>query len=278
MLKISRRTKAGGGLIAGLLGAALALLPAASSASEPLHPSTPKTTTIVLVHGAWADGSSWSSVTEKLQREGYTVDVVANPLRGVKADADYLKDRLSQISGPIVLVGHSYGGMVITSAAAGNANIKALVYVDAYIPDEGDTVGGLTGPDSSLDPDTTLNPVPLKDANGAVYGVDLYVKPDLFPAIFAGGVPPERAAVLAAGQRPVTLAALSEPFAGEPAWKTIPSWDLIGTVDRVIPRAEQEKMAKRAGAHIVRVEAPHLSMVSDPRAVTSLIIAADKQS
>ncbi|WP_406831710.1 alpha/beta hydrolase [Pedococcus sp. KACC 23699] len=273
------RAAIGGIFIAVLLGLALALNPLASSAATPHH-TTHKSDkpTIVLVHGAWADGSSWRSVTAKLQKSGYTVDVAANPLRGVKSDTGYLKDRLSTIPGPIVLVAHSYGGMVITGAATGNSHVKALVYIDAYVPDTGDNVVALTGPNSSLDPATTLDAVPLHDATGAVYDVDLYVKQAVFPAIFAGGVRSSTAAVLAAGQRPLTLSALSEKFTGAPAWETIPSWDLIGTADRVIPRAEQEKMAARAGAQVVRVDAPHLSMVSDPGAVASLIRTAAQHS
>ena len=128
--------------------------------------------TVVLVHGAWADGSSWAAVTARLQEAGYPVDVVANPLRGVASDAQYLNDRLATISGPVVLVGHSYGGMVITGE--NDPNVKALVYVDAYIPDDGDTVGGLTAaqPGSTLDPATATTAVPLHDAGGNVVGAD----------------------------------------------------------------------------------------------------------
>lgn len=245
------------------------------------HTNTVKPT-IVLVHGAWADGSSWAAVTEKLQRKGYTVDVVPNTLRGVAADSAYLKDFLATVTGPIVLVGHSYGGMVITNAATGNADVKELVYIDAYLPEQGETVDQLTKakPGSALaveDPTTVFNPVLLHAADGTVIGADLYVKQALFPAYFAAGVPAAKAAVLAAGQRPLAASALTEA-SGAPAWKTIPSWDLIGTADRVIPPAEQQIMATRAGAHVVKVNAPHLSMVSDPSAVTDLITAAAAHS
>lgn len=253
-------------------------------AASAAHSSGPKPT-IVLVHGAWADGSSWAGVTARLQRTGFTVDVPPNPLRGVASDAQGLKDFLSTISGPIVLVGHSYGGMVITNAATGNPNVKALVYVDAYIPQQGDTVNALTGakPGSVLhvpDPRTVFNGVTLHDPldSTKVIGVDLYVKPALFPSYFAAGVRANKAAVLAAGQRPLSASALDEASPNVPAWKTIPSWDLIGTVDRVIPPAEQEVMAARAGSHVVKVKAPHLSMVSDPRAVTELITTAAAHS
>jgi pimeloyl-ACP methyl ester carboxylesterase len=257
----------------------LTLTGAASSAAHPAADTTAAKPTIVLVHGAWADGSSWAAVTEKLQGKGFTVDIAPNPLRGVADDSQYLKDYLATIAGPIVLVGHSYGGMVITNAATGNPNVKELVYIDAYIPQQNDTVNGLTTaePGSALavaDPTTVFNAVPLHDADNKVVGVDLYVKQSLFPSYFAGGVPTTKAAVLAAGQRPLTLSALTEASPGVPAWQTIPSWDLIGTADRVIPPAEQQAMAARAGAHVVKVNAPHLSMVSDPGAVTDLITLA----
>jgi pimeloyl-ACP methyl ester carboxylesterase len=248
---------------------------ASSSAQATDHSSQPKPT-IVLVHGAWADGSSWAAVTTKLQRQGFTVDVVSNPLRGVASDAQYLRNYLATVPGPIVLVGHSYGGMVITNAATNNANVQALVYVDAFIPQQGDTVQQLAGaqPGSGLDPNTAIDAVPLRDAAGNVVDTDLYVKPTLFPALFAAGTPAKVAAVLAASQRPETLSSLTEAFPGVPAWETIPSWALIGTADRVLPPAEQQIMATRAHAHVVKVDAPHLSMVSDPGAVAALITTA----
>jgi pimeloyl-ACP methyl ester carboxylesterase len=255
---------------------ALTLTGATNSGAEPTEHSTAVKPTIVLVHGAWADGSSWAAVTKNLQRKGFTVDVVANPLRGVKSDAAYLRDYLATIAGPIVLVGHSYGGMVITNAATGNPNVKALVYINAYLPRQGDTVDQLTGaqPGSELDPNTTINVVPIHNADGTVVDADLYVKPAVFPKIFAAGVSAQKAAVLAADERPLTHSALDEASPNAPAWQTIPSWALIGTADRVLPPAGQQVMAARAGAHIVKVDAPHLSMVTDPDAVTGLITRA----
>jgi pimeloyl-ACP methyl ester carboxylesterase len=250
-----------------------------SSAATASHATTVKPT-IVLVHGAWADGSSWSAVTTRLQAAGYTVDVEANPLRGVASDALYLHDLLVTISGPIVLVGHSYGGMVITGATSGLTNVKALVYVDAYIPQDGDSLVALTGakPGSTLDPSSSVVQVPLHDASGQVVNADIYVKPAQFPSIFAGGIAAMEAAVLAAGQRPLAGSALTEAFAGVPAWQSIPSWDLIGTADMLLPPVEQQIMAQRAGSHIVKVNAPHLSMVAKPWAVTSIIEAAANHS
>ncbi|WP_405064762.1 alpha/beta hydrolase [Kribbella sp. NBC_01510] len=255
---------------------ALGIGTATSSSAHTLQNDKPLKPTIVLVHGAWADGSSWSAVTSKLQSAGYTVDVEANPLRGLASDAQYLHDLLATIPGPVVLVGHSYGGMVTTSAATGNPNVKALVYVDAFIPDQGDSVGALAAaqPGSDLDPNSSINAVPIHDASGNVINADVYIKPDQFAGLFAGGIPTKQAAVLAATQRPLTSSTLGETLAGVPAWKTIPSWDLIGTADKVLPPAEQEVMAHRAGAHITEVDAPHLSMISDPDAVTGVIVDA----
>ena len=242
-----------------------------SSASAAVKP------TIVLVHGAWADNSSWNAVVEELQARGYTVDVPPNPLRGVVNDANYLSDFLSTISGPIVLVGHSYGGFVITQAATGNSQVKALVYDDAFIPATGDTPETLSGdePGSCLavsDPSTVLNFAPFP---GAAKGdADAYVKPSVFTACFTNGLPAREAAALAAEQEPVAASVLTEKLTVAPAWQTIPSWAVIGTADHVIPPAEQLVMAHRAGAHITEISAPHLSMISAPRAVTQVILDA----
>jgi pimeloyl-ACP methyl ester carboxylesterase len=231
----------------------------------------------VLVHGAWADSSSWNAVVEQLQALGYTVDAPPNPLRGVSPDSAYLSDFLSTISGPIILVGHSYGGFVITNAATGNSQVKALVYDDAFIPAAGDTPGTLSAaePGSCLavaDPTTVLNFVPFP---GAASGdADVYVKQSVFPGCFANGLPASEGAALAAEQQPLAASTLSDTLTTTPAWQTIPSWDIVGTADKVIPPAEQLAMAKRAGAHVTEIDAPHLSMISDPGAVTKVILSA----
>ncbi|WP_345518773.1 alpha/beta hydrolase [Nocardioides conyzicola] len=263
-------------------GASQASAPGATTTAG-AHQAAPRAQskpTIVLVHGAWADGSSWAAVTAQLHAAGYQVYVAENPLRGVKSDAAYIKSYLSMVPGPIVLVAHSYGGMVITKAARGNKNVKALVYVDAYIPKKGDSVGSLTGakPGSSLavaDPTTVFTFAPIPQGGG---NVDLFVKQDLFPSIFAGGVGHRKAAVLASGQRPLAASALDEPLTTAPAWRSIPSWVLIGSADKVIPPAEQKVMAARAHAHVRRIDAPHLSMVSNPGVVTQLIKRAARHS
>jgi len=232
---------------------------------------------IVLVHGAWADGSGWNDVTARLQADGYTVYAVANPLRGLSSDAAYVASILKTITGPIILVAHSYGGAVITNAATGNPNIKALVYIDGFAPDQGEPALQLAGmpppPGQSGsclvgDPATLFNTVPYPGAQNG--DVDLYIKPELFPSCFANDLPAKQAAVLGAAQRPVTLSALSEP-SGTPAWKTIPSWYQVGTLDKVIPPYVQLFMAERANAHIVQVKASHPSMISDPKGTADLI-------
>src|ERR1700722_13680782 len=231
---------------------------------------------IVLEHGAWADASSWNGVIPILQREGYTVYAPPNPLRSLSGDAAYLADFLATIPGPIVLVGHSYGGAVITNAATGNPNVKALVYVDGFEPNTGDTVFGLTAakPGSCLNPATSFNFVPYPGAATGDSDAYLKVGPNGtypgFAKCFANGVPAVQAGELAVGQRPITLSA-GEEASGVPAWLTIPSWALIGTADHVIPPAELQAMANGAGSHIEYVNAGHLLMISDRRAVSSLI-------
>jgi pimeloyl-ACP methyl ester carboxylesterase len=264
---------------------ALVLVPSVAAVGAAASPSkTPSVKpTIVLVHGAWADGSSWSAVAQNLENDGYNVDVPPNPLRGLTSDSAYVASYLQTISGPVVLVGHSYGGAVITNAATGNPNVKALVYVDAFAPDQGETVQQLVAarPGSCLggggDPTKVFNfgSDPSQPAGDA----DLYLKADAngpypgFRACFANDLSRTTAAVLASSQRPLALGAISQP-SGVPAWKTIPSWYLVGTADHVIPPAEQVFMATRAGSHIVKVNASHLSMVSQPGATTQLILAA----
>jgi pimeloyl-ACP methyl ester carboxylesterase len=251
--------------------AGLLLIPATTAnASRPDRASKP---TVVLVHGAWADGSSWNGVARRLQDEGYEVLVPPNPLRGPIAggDAAYLASYLATVPGPIVLVGHSYGGFVITNAALGNTNVKALVYVDAYIPDAHQPLGLLTA-NSCLNVDTSksFRAVPLAG------DADLYVQSDPnppytgFDECFANGVSPKDAAFLAASQRPLAASALSDP-SGTPAWHTIPSWALIGTQDHVIPPRDQNDMATNAGSHIETFEAGHLGLITHPNAVVKII-------
>jgi len=258
-----------------LLVAALALVavvatvsPAAAAPAQNAGLHGPKPT-IVLVHGAFADASGWSGVIERLQRRGYEVIAPANPLRDLSDDADYISSVLTTIPGPIVLVGHSYGGAVITNAAVGHPNVKALVYIAAFELDQGETVFGIVGafPGSQLPQNILPRPLP----GGA--GVDAYVNPAAFRAVFAADVPAKTAAVMAASQRPSTLATGEEP-SGPPAWATIPSWYLIAGNDQVIPPAAQRFMAARAHAHTRMVSSSHVAMISHPDSATAVILDA----
>src|SRR5467141_1714506 len=252
---------------------AILIVPAYVVAARSDTASSPKPS-IVLVHGAWADGSSWSGVVARLQDDGYTVYVPPNPLRGLASDNASLRSFLATITGPIVLVGHSYGGAVITNAATGNPNVKALVFIDAFAPGQGESLGqlssippppGLSPSCLSGDPTQVFNFVPLTSG-----GVDTYVKQSLFPSCFANDLPPSQGAVLASTQRAFALSALAEK-SGVPAWRTIPSWYLVGTIDLAIPSWAQLFMAQRAGSTIVQVRASHLSMLSHAPAVSDLI-------
>jgi pimeloyl-ACP methyl ester carboxylesterase len=243
--------------------------------------------TIVLVHGGWADGSSWDHAISILQQEGYTVDAPPNPLRGLASDSAYLASYLKTISGPIVLVGHSYGGAVITNAATGNPNVKGLVYVDAFEPAVGESLEQLTfaQPGSCLTGGGNLNNVFnfAVDPSQPAGDYDLYLKvgPGTeylgFDACFANDVPTEEANVLAATQRPFALGAFTAP-SGSPAWASIPSWAVVGTQDLAIPPAELTFMAQRAHSRITYVKAGHLSMISQPWAVAKVINQAARST
>jgi pimeloyl-ACP methyl ester carboxylesterase len=232
--------------------------------------ATPESTkpTIVLVHGALADSSSWDGVISKLQADGYTVIAAPDPLRSLKSDSDYVSGIVKNVKGPVVLVGHSYGGSIITNAATGADNIKALVYVAAYAPEAGESAFDLTGkfPGSIL-PEALAPPIALSDG-----AHDLYVQQDKFRSVFAADVPEKQTKLMAAIQRPVTDAALKEA-SGAPAWKSIPSWFVHGSADKVIPPAVHAFMAQRAGAKdaIVVKGASHVVMISHPSVVANLI-------
>jgi pimeloyl-ACP methyl ester carboxylesterase len=254
--------------VAGLIAIPSAV--AAASTTSPARPasghsSAPKPT-IVIEHGAWADGSSFDGVVTRLQQDGYTVDVPPNPLRGPGSDSAYLASYLASVSGPVVLVGHSYGGFVTTDAATGNKNVKALVYVDAYIPALGDTINSI----NAKFPGSQLTPAALSFVASPGGVTDAYVNRAQFRSIFANDLPASQAAQLAATQEPIAASALTESSTA-PAWATIPSWDVIGTADHAIPSAAQEFMAARAHAKVTKVDASHLSMISHPGTVAGVI-------
>jgi pimeloyl-ACP methyl ester carboxylesterase len=258
----------------GILGIGAAVMPAAASAQF----DTGRTgggmakPTVVLVHGAFADSSGWSLVGAALQAEGYPVLAFSNPLRGVQYDSTYLRSFLDTIEGPIVLVGHSYGGAVITNAATGDPDVKSLVYVAAYALDEGETVqdaNALGGGHSELGANLLIRPFP-----GASEGdADAYINPDAFRSLFAQDLPRPVAATLAASQRPAALAAFGTP-SGEPAWKTIPSWYIVAKQDNTIPPEAERAMAARAGATTVEVNSSHVPMISKPLSVLAVIRSA----
>lgn len=272
---ISRRTLTvsllAGAAALGTPGIAQAAQSATADGPTERH-GRPAAPTVVLIHGAFADASSWSAVVERLQRQGHRVLAPALPLRGLASDSAYIRSVLDSVTGPIVLVGHSYGGAVISQAAADHPQVKALVYIAAFVPDIGESALQLTGkfPGSTLGQATTTQHYPLP---GGGQGEELVIKKDLFRQQFAAGVPRQTAQVMAAGQRPITLAALQEP-ATAAAWKKIPSWYLVATEDRNVPPAAERWMAERARAHTVTVRAPHAAAVSDPGPVTGLILRA----
>jgi pimeloyl-ACP methyl ester carboxylesterase len=231
--------------------------------------------TIVLVHGAWADGSSWNAVASELQNQDFTVYTPPNLLRQVAIDAPYIASFLAQrTSGPVVLVGHSYGGFVITNAAGGG-DVRALVYVDAFVPDESETVFQILGGSGSAldvpDPTTVLD---LAGYPGAPEGdAEAFLKPDTVHNAFAQDLPESDRWLIVASQRPITLSANTTP-SGVAAWKTLPSWAVVGTEDLVIPPDTQRHMAQRAGATTTEVAGCHVSMVSHPQVTIDAILAA----
>ena len=242
--------------------AVLTLTGITTASAQTEHKQKP---TIVLLHGAFADGASWSEVTSRLQRDGYTVVAPAVPLRGIASDTSYLKGVLDNISGPKVLVGHSYGGALV-SQLAGTAGVKSLVYVAAFVPQAGETLGALNSkyPGSEIGPDTT---------NTISYpgGVDLVMKPESFRRVFAADLPARQAAVLGASQRPVNAAVFDEKIpTGAPA--ALPKYAVIPTEDHAIAPAAERFMADRAHATTVAVQgASHLVALSHPGTVTRVI-------
>ena len=241
---------------------------AAADRHRPDRPGPP-TPTVVLVHGAFADSNGWNGVVSRLAADGYPVIAFPNPLRGPISDADYLRQFLTTVQGPVVLVGHSYGGAVITNAATGNPNVKSLVYIAAYAPEEGESVAAantLGGGHPEVTDHLVLRPFP-----GAAAGdQDAYIDPAHFHRLFAGDLSARLATAMAATQRPGALSALVTP-SGPPAWKTVPSWYLVARQDRIIPPEAERVMAARAGSVTVEINSSHVAMISHPDTVVKLI-------
>jgi pimeloyl-ACP methyl ester carboxylesterase len=226
--------------------------------------------TVVLVHGAFADSSSWSGVLQLLQAEGVKVTAAANPLRGIAHDSAYLSSLFEQVPGPVIAVGHSYGGAVITNAATKATNVVGLVFVAAFAPDEGERLGEA----ESKSKDSVLNStlVPMKYPTGAEgeMAVEFTIDPGKFREAFAADLPAEQTAIMAATQRPVAEAAFSEQ-SGVPAWKGLPSWALVATGDKAAGTDVIRSMAQRAGASITEAEGSHVIMISRPDVVAGVI-------
>jgi len=229
--------------------------------------------TVVLVHGAFADASSWTGVIERLQKERVQVTAPANPLRGISIDSAYLASLFNQIPGPVLAVGHSYGGAVITNAATKARNVIGLVYVAAFAPEEGESLGEAesTSKDSVLN--AALVALHYPTGHGTETAMEFAINPAQLRDAFAADLPAEQTAIMAATQRPVAELAFSEP-SGVPAWKTLPSWAVVATGDKAAGSDVIRAMARRAGATITEVEGSHVIMISQPQVVTDVILSA----
>lgn len=234
-------------------------------------PQSPGQPTVVLVHGAFADASGWNDVCTILQSKGVTVVAPANPLRGIAFDSAYVASVLGQIPGPVLAVGHSYGGAVISNAATDADNVVGLVFVAAFAPDDGEILGVAVGDSKDSVLDEALVSVTFPTGEGAA--TEFAIDPAKFHDAFAKDLPAERTAVMAATQRPVAEAAFSEPN-GAPAWKQLPSWTVLASGDTAAGADVIRSMAERAGAAITEVEGSHVIMMSQPRAVADVILDA----
>jgi pimeloyl-ACP methyl ester carboxylesterase len=240
--------------------------------SETTPPAAAAGPTVVLVHGSFADASGWAGVISILQGAGLNVMAPANPLRGLSADTAYIASVVSQIDGPVLLAAHSYGGAVITNAASQVDNVVGLVYVSAFIPDEGETILDL----SAQATDSLLGPALLPaqyPTGGAEPGTEFYINPASFHEVFCADLPAEQAAVMAVSQRPGADVGFAEPTQN-PAWKTLPSWAVVGTGDKTIGYSGASLMAQRSGAEVTEIDASHVLMISQPQAVADVILTA----
>jgi len=230
------------------------------------------TPTVALVHGAFADSTGWSGVVEGLMAAGVPVTSISNPLRGIAEDSAYVASALGQIPGPVLAVGHSYGGAVITNAAAKPGNVIGLVYVSAFAPDEGEVILDIEGGSTDSVLNTALVPAQYPTASGGTE-TEFSISPDKFHDVFAADLSPEQAAVMAATQRPASSLGFSEKN-GPPAWKTLPSWAVVSTGDLAAGSDVVRSMAIRAGATITEHEGSHVLFVAQPQVVVDVILQA----
>jgi pimeloyl-ACP methyl ester carboxylesterase len=236
--------------------------------------TTSEDLTVVLVHGAFADSSSWNGVIERLQAHGVPVMTVANPLRGLSIDSAYAASEFAQIPGPILAVGHSYGGAVITNAATGADNVRGLVYVAAFAPDEGELLGEVEGASKDSVLLSALVPHQYPTASGTA--TEFMIDPAKARDAFAADVSDEEAALIGVIQRPISELAFSEP-SGPPAWKGLPSWAVVATGDKAAGTDVVRSHAERAGAEITEADGSHVIMVSQPQVVADVIESAMAQ-
>ena len=229
--------------------------------------------TVVLVHGAFADASCWNDVIERLQADGVRVTAPVNPLRGISTDSAYIASLLEQIPGPVLAVGHSYGGAVITNAAAKARNVVGLVYVAAFAPDEGETLADIENDSKDSVLNSALVPLQYPTGQGTETALEFAIDPPKLHDAFAADLPVEQTAVMAATQRPIAQSAFSEP-SGVPAWKNLPSWAVVPTGDKAVGSDVVRSMAERAGAKITEIKASHVPMMSQPQVVADVIRTA----
>jgi pimeloyl-ACP methyl ester carboxylesterase len=267
--RLTRVVAAGATVTAALALGAGAAAAQAGSGHQPGQAPVEKPT-VVLVHGAWADSSGWGGVITKLEKDGYPVLAVANPLRGLASDAAYVRSIVDSIDGDVVLVGHSYGGGVITNAATGADNVTALVYIAAFVPDEGETLGQFNDPTTYPGSELTQDSLIVRPYPG---GLDATIDPKKFRQIFAADLPARQTDIMAATQRPTNVAVLQE-LTGVPAWKSIPSWYQVSNQDKALSPVAQRFFAARMGAKTTAINASHAGYVSHPAETAKLIETA----
>ena len=229
--------------------------------------------TIAFVHGAFADSSSFSSVIERLQKKGVNVTAIANPLRGIAIDSAYVASALEQIPGPVLLVGHSYGGAVISNAATNASNVVGLVFVAAFAPDEGETLGQIEAGSKDSVLNSALVSLTYPTGDNGKTATEYALNPATARDAFAADLTEEQAALIAAIQRPASELAFTDP-SGPPAWRKLPCWAVVATGDKAAGTDVIRAEAERAGADITEVEGSHVIMISQPQAVTEVIEAA----